>query len=122
MKKDILQSSYVITSNASVREAMGAITDNQRGAVIVVDNRGHLHGVVSDGDIRRAMLGGATLDAPVEKITNLRPIILTESDVERGRGKEIFEKEASVTLLPVVGPKNVLRDVLVRDPKKRKDL
>ena len=121
MKKNILETSYVVSHRAVLRDAMGAITDNQRGAVIVVDEKGHLMGILSDGDIRRAQLAGATLDTPVEKVINLRPVSLTESEVKEGRGEEIFNDEPSITLLPVVGEGNVLRDVVIRDPQKRKE-
>ncbi len=120
MKKDILNSSFVVSMASTIEEAMGAITDNQRGAVFVVDAKGHLIGVLADGDIRRAMLGGAMLQTPVEKIVNLNPITLTEREVKAGKGDEIFQEEMSFTLLPVVGAGNVLVDILVREPKKRK--
>ena len=119
-KWNILESSFVIPLEASVRDAMGAITDNQRGAVILVGTHGRLHGILSDGDIRRAMLSGFTLETPVEKIANMHPVTLTASERNKGKGEEIFEKETSITLLPVVGSKNELLDVVIREPKKRK--
>jgi len=63
-------SSYVVMENVSLEEAMAAITLNQRGAVVVVSGKGTLLGILSDGDIRRALLRHATLITPIAKIIN----------------------------------------------------
>src|SRR3989304_1487910 len=55
-----------IKQSATIREAMEAI---QRGAcwiALVVDNNSKLLGLITDGDIRRALLSGATLNDPLE--------------------------------------------------------
>lgn len=63
-------SSILIDRSASVIEAMKVI---DRGAVqiaLVVDGQGQLLGTLTDGDIRRGLLKGEQLDAPVERIMN----------------------------------------------------
>ncbi|HEY4759262.1 MAG TPA: CBS domain-containing protein [Thermoguttaceae bacterium] len=55
-----------IKQSATIREAMEAI---QRGAcwiALVVDNNSKLLGLITDGDIRRALLSGASLNDPLE--------------------------------------------------------
>ena len=54
-------------SDATLREAMLLIDANALGACFAVEGS-VLVGVLSDGDIRRALLGGAHLDAPVSDI------------------------------------------------------
>ena len=108
--------------NASVQEAMERITDNQRGAVIVVDDSFCLQGVVSDGDIRRAMLRGATLFTPVAKILNPNAVSITEPEAASGRAQEIFQKESSINILPVVNENNQVVAVAIRNPGQRKTL
>lgn len=49
----------------SVRDVIRLIDSIQRGIVLVVDNDRHLLGTITDGDIRRAMLNGVELDAPI---------------------------------------------------------
>jgi len=120
MKKKILKSSFVISKDASIEKAMGAITDNQRGSVVVVDESWHLRGIVSDGDIRRGMLRGATILTPVSKVVNMNPVTLLKNDSMLKESERIFEKESSINILPVVNKDNVLIDVIVRDPQKRK--
>jgi dTDP-glucose pyrophosphorylase len=55
-----------IRGDATIREGMQAI---QRGAcwiALAVDENGVLLGLLTDGDVRRALLAGASLDDPVE--------------------------------------------------------
>lgn len=49
---------------ASIREALGAIDAGGAEVALVVED-GRLVGVVTDGDVRRALLAGASLEAPV---------------------------------------------------------
>ena len=55
----------LVDATGTLRDAMLAL---DRGAVrisLAVDGDGRLIGVATDGDIRRALLGGATLDTPL---------------------------------------------------------
>ena len=65
-------STFSITAEASIREAVACI-DRSRwiGLALVVDERGRLVNTISDGDVRRGILGGVSLGAPV---TDLLPI------------------------------------------------
>lgn len=118
----IKNSNLIVYLNDSIQAAMEKITDNQRGAVAVVDNDWYLQGVAADGDIRRAMLRGATLMTPVNKIVNVNAISVTVSEVEAGRADEIFRAESSINILPVVDRYNKVIEVLIRNPGKRKEI
>jgi dTDP-glucose pyrophosphorylase len=45
---------------------------------IVVDDNKHLCGILTDGDVRRAFLGGANMQTPVANVMTLSPIAITE--------------------------------------------
>jgi perosamine synthetase len=47
---------------ATLREALERLNGGVSGAVFLVDEAGVLHGLFTDGDVRRALLAGATLD------------------------------------------------------------
>lgn len=49
------------------------------GIVIIVDNKGLVLGTVTEGDVRRGLLNGFTLDSPLSQIMNPNPIMF-ESD------------------------------------------
>jgi dTDP-glucose pyrophosphorylase len=64
----------VTSPRASLREALEAITKNGRQAVLVAEPGGALAGMVTDGDVRRAILRGVPLDGLVADIMNPMPV------------------------------------------------
>lgn len=75
---------YIIRADSTVRMAIDAIDRGAAQIVLVVDNDDRLKGTVTDGDIRRALLRGETLETPIEKVMqhNFRslPVTATEED------------------------------------------
>jgi dTDP-glucose pyrophosphorylase len=59
---------FVVGHGQSIRAAMQLITDNWREIALVADDEGRVVGVVTDGDIRRGLLSGLTLDSPVNRV------------------------------------------------------
>ncbi len=66
MKKNL----PVIQEDATVREAMQVIESGAAEIAFVINLDRRLIGTLTDGDIRRALLGGETLDGPVHPIMN----------------------------------------------------
>ena len=64
----------VTSPRATLREALEAITKNGRQAVLVAEADGRLAGMVTDGDVRRALLRGVPLDGAVADIMNPGPV------------------------------------------------
>jgi dTDP-glucose pyrophosphorylase/CBS domain-containing protein len=59
-----------VRQNASLLEAMRAINDGAFGIALILDSKSQLEGVLTDGDVRRALLKGATLNSPVTAFVN----------------------------------------------------
>lgn len=68
-----------ISEDASILEAMCAINEGAVEIAIVVAKDGRLVGLLSDGDIRRALLNGFTLESPISGIINRRPLSMPET-------------------------------------------
>ena len=119
-KKELHNSNFVIHTNATIGDVLLRITDNHRGCVVVVNDNFILEGVVSDGDIRRAMIRGATRMTPLSQIINRSPTIITQKEAKRGKGKQILKSKRPITLLPVVDAEHRLVDVVLREPGKNK--
>ena len=64
MKSDI--SDFQVSPTSRIREVMQCIDRNSKGIALVVDGSGRLVGTVTDGDLRRALLKGATLEGAIE--------------------------------------------------------
>ncbi len=61
-----------IAEGKTLREAVVMIDRNAQGIVFVVDENGRLKGLLTDGDIRRSLLKGSTLEAKVSEVMNRR--------------------------------------------------
>ena len=58
---------------ATIRDSFVAIQDGGANISLAVDNEGVLLGIVTDGDVRRALLAGRQLADPVEDFIQRRP-------------------------------------------------
>lgn len=63
-----------LSPSDSLLVAMKVIDLATFGIGLVVDEAEHLVGIAVDGDIRRAVLKGISLETPVEKIMNAKPV------------------------------------------------
>ena len=70
-------STILIREDKSLVEALKLIDCNGIGLLYVVDNDSILLGSLSDGDIRRFLISGGTLDAEVQQCMNKSPARLT---------------------------------------------
>jgi dTDP-glucose pyrophosphorylase len=68
-----------VRADGSILEAMQAIDAGAVEIAIVVDEAGGLIGLLTDGDIRRALLNGFTLESPITGIVNRRPYSMPET-------------------------------------------
>ena len=103
---------FLVQQDMMLKDVLVAITNNYKGSVIVVDAEGRILGVVSDGDIRRAMIKGATEFTPVSKFINVNAQYLGDTATdEEIVGK--FENSKGITMLPLVSEENVVTSVAI---------
>jgi arabinose-5-phosphate isomerase len=61
-----------IAPETRIREVVRVVTAARTGAAVLVDSRGHLVGIFTDGDLRRALLtSGPILDLPVREFSTI---------------------------------------------------
>ncbi|MHC8508130.1 MAG: nucleotidyltransferase family protein [Rhodospirillales bacterium] len=70
-KKNIAE--VCVSADTSVKDALAAMSKFSRQIVLVTDDAGALIGAVTDGDVRRALLKGVKMEAPVREVMNARP-------------------------------------------------
>lgn len=104
--------SFLINPNITVFEAMKAIDKGAEGIVYVCDDNRHLLGVVTDGDIRRHIIHGGSLDSPVTTVMNRTPVKLTFAS--RAEADRCMEQH-SITSVPVIDDYNTLKDIFFLD-------
>lgn len=67
----------ILTNKDSIRKAINNLNSVACKIVMVVNNADVLEGTVSDGDIRRALLRGASLDDALNLAVNRNPLVVT---------------------------------------------
>ena len=90
----------LITKECSIRKTMQAIDDASSkdcppGIAIIIDKDNRLSGIVTDGDLRRAMVKNVDIDSPIEEIMVTNPVTVKKgiSDFEMLESVSIKLKE-----------------------------
>ncbi len=83
---------FFVHPDLSLRMAMKVIDQGAAQIALVVDEHQRLLGTLTDGDIRRALLHGETLEAPVERLMNRRFRSVQSSD-DQGLVLEMMRRE-----------------------------
>lgn len=88
---------YIVLQTASIREALIALDGNSHDwqTLFVVDEKGRLVGTLTDGDIRRGLIGGAGLDTMVTEVMHRSFKYVRQGEdialtLKSFRGKQIF--------------------------------
>jgi dTDP-glucose pyrophosphorylase/CBS domain-containing protein len=66
----------IIAPFASISQAMAQLEQAGTGALLLCDEDRHLRGLLTDGDIRRAVLQGQSLNEPCSAVATLNPVKL----------------------------------------------
>ena len=106
MERDLEK--LLIGPQTSIREAVQSIANGLEKIVLVVDEDKRLRGTFVDGDMRRALLKGKSLDSPVKDVMQSSPKVCRLDDVNlREKAKELM-LEYKLEQIPVVNSDNVV--------------
>lgn len=103
MKRD--WKSTVVNESLEIVDAVRILQKTALQILLVVNDNDELVGVVTDGDIRKVILEGYSLDLPISKLMNNNPVVATSTDT----------KEEVLTLFK----KNLISRIPLLDDKKR---
>jgi len=108
-----------VDKSSSIKSAMKVIDGGVLGIAFVVAKKNKFFGLVTDGDIRRAILSGKSINTPVVEIVNKNPILLRgqvkEKEIFALRNDERIRKRIPVNdslKIPVLGKDGVVRDIV----------
>jgi dTDP-glucose pyrophosphorylase/CBS domain-containing protein len=106
---------YLISPSATIRETLACINASE-GIALVVDKDRHLIGTVTDGDVRRAVLGGVGLGESVKKLLDLRDKELYPTPVTAKSGTSSGEllrimNERGVREIPLLNESGSVIDI-----------
>ncbi|HLG03998.1 MAG TPA: aminotransferase class I/II-fold pyridoxal phosphate-dependent enzyme [Bacteroidia bacterium] len=101
----------LISDTKSLKEALEIIDANAQGTCFVIDASGKLAGVITDGDIRRALLEGKTLEVNVREVMETE---FTALPVTTHVDKVQEKISSTIKIIPLVDENNVPVDYASR--------
>lgn len=90
---------YIVKRTSNLMEVIKCINDNPEKVALAIDEDERLVGIVTDGDIRRALIDGAQSKDPISKYMSSDPIYIEENakmDLQR------YMIKKNIRHLPVV--------------------
>jgi D-glycero-alpha-D-manno-heptose-7-phosphate kinase len=105
-------SKFLIAENASMRDALSQIENNHHGIILTTDPSGVVTGLATDGDIRRKLLNGGTLDNTILSCAN-QEFVWEAPDTTR----ELLMKKLDhrIRVIPLLDESRQLVGIVSRD-------
>ncbi|MCX5783176.1 MAG: nucleotidyltransferase family protein [Elusimicrobia bacterium] len=101
----------LISPDVSVKNALKKMDEGAEKILFAVDGQRRLLGALTDGDVRRWILKGGSLNAKVEKMFNPSPVCLSKGFLPEQAKRIMVERK--ITCLPVTDGKNVISDAVL---------
>jgi GNAT superfamily N-acetyltransferase len=98
----------LISQNASIRCALERLCETAKGVLFVVESK-KLIASLTDGDVRRFLLRGGSIDAPIFEAANKTPRFLFSSERERSQS---FMRDNKISAVPIVDDAMHIEDVV----------
>lgn len=105
--KDV--SKNIIKVGSKIRDAIENIDSGKIGITFVVDDELKFIGSISDGDVRRSMLKGVSLEESIDSIVNKKPIV-GKLSVSNWEILKLYN-ERGIAQLPIVNEEGLLVEI-----------
>ena len=102
----------VVQLGITIRQAMKNLSQSGQKCLVITDEENMLLGTLSDGDLRKAILKGATVRDSIDKIYQQKPVVLVEGKYSLSEAKKLFLQH-NFDLVPIVSENGVLEDILL---------
>lgn len=103
---------YLIDEGASIKSALLKVEKNHSGMVFIQTESGKVVGVATDGDIRRALLQGETLEGDISNCVN-REFVSASTDTPREQ--LIKQLDGDIRLIPILDKLGCLRSIISKE-------
>ncbi len=100
----------IISPNASIKDAIKQLNENTMQILFVADERLQLLGTITDGDIRRELVGDLDLSKNVTEVMSRTPQFLYEVEIEKAEGMML---EKSITQIPILDSSDRIVDIIL---------
>lgn len=103
---------YLLNIEATIFQTLEKIEKNKKGFIIVIDSLGRVVGTLTDGDIRRSLIGGYSLSSRIELIINSDFSYLEKRDTFHDIIKHF--KSTKIDFLPILNEDKTLMNILTK--------
>ena len=103
---------FLIVESASLREALLRIESNHYGIILTTDTSGVVMGLATDGDIRRMLLNGASLEDPIAASANAEFMWAVRDTPRETLLKKLDHR---IKVIPLLDAKGKLTGIISRD-------
>lgn len=101
---------FLVGKDASIKQAMRQMSEIGQKSIFLINDKGKLVGALSDGDIRKWILKGRSLQETVYKVCNRNPRFVRE-DYHVSEVKELM-LNLNIECVAVVGSNREVKEVL----------
>ena len=98
-----------VDESATIQEALKIIEENHNGFVLTVDACERVTGIATDGDIRRAMIDGVSLDDTISSCSNAD---FLWAGIDESREQLIKKLDSHITFIPVLDDAHKLKYIV----------
>jgi D-glycero-alpha-D-manno-heptose-7-phosphate kinase len=103
---------YVIDEGASIKSALLKVEENHYGMIFAQTDAGKIVGLATDGDIRRALLRGVTLEDDVSNCVN-REFVWAATDTPR---EQLIKRlDGHIQFIPLLDELGKLSSIISKD-------
>ena len=95
----------VIEEDASLGSIASAMTEKPFGAALIIDNK-KLKGIVTEGDLRKAIASNKSLSDSMGELINKKPISVSHALSIQDAMKLMEDRGSQISVLPVVNESN----------------
>ena len=103
---------FLITEAASLRDALAQLDANHHGIILTTNSDGKATGLATDGDVRRKLLAGASLDDRISSCVNTD---FVWADNSTPRELLLKQLDHRIQVIPLLDPSGKLVGIVSRD-------
>ena len=105
-------SKFQILENETIKNALLMIENNKKGFIFIIDNNQIVRGVVTDGDVRRALIKEHSLNDKIKLISNKNFIY---ADINSTREDLLKKLDYKIKFIPILTSDGRLEKIITKD-------
>ena len=91
---------FTLAKNSTVKKCIEMFNKTGAGFCVVIDEKNIVHGVITDGDLRRGHLKISDINKSINSLINKKYFSLYEKDIENS--EKIFKKNKDIKFIPII--------------------